>query len=56
MNDINICGICGHRGRDVEWQENHHKSGYFCKDTEACFERFRKLREEEPTPQSGKEE
>lgn len=39
MNDeVHECCLCGHKGKDVEWQEHEYKSGYFCKDDRGCFE------------------
>ena len=42
--DMHECEICGHNGTDVERQDNPYRSGYFCKDIKACFEKFCKQR------------
>lgn len=51
--EIHECQVCGHVGLDVHWQENRHKSGYFCDDGEACFERFKEQRNAEPADNNG---
>jgi len=42
------CEICGHAGADVVWVETEHRPGYYCRDGEACFQRFREQRNREP--------
>jgi hypothetical protein len=39
--EIYECIVCGHKGTDVAWIKNPHKSGFMCVDTVACFERFK---------------
>lgn len=43
-NKIHECEVCGHKGIDVEHQDNPYKSGYYCKNQEACFHRYQQLR------------
>jgi len=40
------CEVCGHLGKDVEYQERPYKSGNFCKDQLACLTRFKQTRKE----------
>ena len=46
MNEkIHECEVCGHKGTDVEWQDNPAGSGYYCKDQGACFSRYLEQRD-----------
>ena len=44
---IHECEVCGHKGRDVKFQNNPYKSGYFCSDQEDCFKRYSDNRDAE---------
>lgn len=48
MGEWHECEVCEHVGEDVSFQKHPYKSGFFCDDSEACFQRFRDTRDSEP--------
>ena len=53
QKDRHECEVCGYSGPGVIWQVYPLKSGYFCDDGHACFERYRQQRNQEPEESSG---
>ena len=53
QRDRHECGVCGHIGEDVVWEDTPYKPGYYCQDGLACFDRYRQQRNQEPEDISG---